>query len=64
VLVETAFINNSRESRLLRDPDFQRQIGKQLADGVRAYFGRAGLGLAVPADDSGSVQVQHREGGR
>ena len=45
VLVETAYINNPVESRLLRDPAFQRQIGRQLADGVRAYFGRAGVGL-------------------
>jgi N-acetylmuramoyl-L-alanine amidase len=43
VLVETAFINNPVEARMLRDADFQRQIGKQLANGVKAYFDRAGV---------------------
>jgi N-acetylmuramoyl-L-alanine amidase len=46
VLVETAFINNPTEARMLRDVEFQRQIGKQLATGVKAYFERAGVGLA------------------
>jgi N-acetylmuramoyl-L-alanine amidase len=45
VLVETAFINNPTEARLLRDPAFQKQIGKQLATGVRAYFERSGVSL-------------------
>ena len=48
VLVETAFINNPTEARLLRDPAFQKQMGKQLAEGVRKYFQRAGIGLATP----------------
>ncbi len=52
VLVETAFINNPREVKLLRDPVFQRQLGKQLADGVVAYFGAAGVKLGAPADSS------------
>ncbi len=54
VLVETAFINNPREVRLLRDPEFQRQLGKQLADGVVTYFTAAGvkLGGGSPADSS------------
>jgi N-acetylmuramoyl-L-alanine amidase len=45
VLVETAFINNPAEARLLRNPDFQKKIAGQLADGVRAYFDRAGVEL-------------------
>src|SRR5207247_996419 len=44
VPVETAFINNPVEARLLRDASFQRQLGKQLATGVKAYFERAGVG--------------------
>jgi len=49
VLVETAFINNPTEARLLANSDFQKQIGRQLANGVKAYFERAGAGLA-PGD--------------
>jgi len=50
VLVETAFINNPVEARLLADPKFQKQLGKQLADGVRTYFRKAG----IPLQDSSS----------
>jgi N-acetylmuramoyl-L-alanine amidase len=48
VLVETAFINNPAEARLLANPDFQRQMGHQLATGVKEFFGRSGIGLADP----------------
>lgn len=57
VLVETAFINNPAEARLLRDGAFQRRIAKQLAAGVRAYFQRAGITLgggAPAARDAGT----------
>lgn len=47
VLVETAFINNPLEARLLRDPAFQKQMGRQLAVGVKNYFQRAGIGLKL-----------------
>jgi N-acetylmuramoyl-L-alanine amidase len=55
VLVETAFINNPAEAKLLASPDFQRQMAKQLATGVRAYFARSGIGLAEP---EGSARTQ------
>ncbi len=55
VLVETAFINNPTEVKLLRDPVFQKEIGKQIATGVKAYFQRAGIVLADP--DRGSARV-------
>ena len=45
VLVETAFINNPVEARLLKSRDFQGAIAHQLADGVRRYFERAGVDL-------------------
>jgi N-acetylmuramoyl-L-alanine amidase len=48
VLVETAFINNPAEAKLLANPDFQRQMGHQLAIGVKEFFGRSGIGLADP----------------
>ena len=41
VLVETAFINNPAEERLLRDPGFQQEMGEQIARGVTAYLSRA-----------------------
>ena len=40
VLVETAFISNPDEERRLRDPAFQRQLARALAEGIRAYFER------------------------
>jgi len=45
VLVETAFINNPAEARLLMNREFQRRMARQLAQGVRRYFGRAGVEL-------------------
>jgi len=53
VLVEVAFINNPREARLLRDPGFQKSMGRELASGVRDYFQRAGIGLANPSGAAG-----------
>ena len=55
VLVETAFINNPTEAKLLASPDFQKQMARQLASGVRAYFERSGIGLALP---DGSARTQ------
>jgi len=46
VLVETAFINNPREVRLLKDTVFQVNMAKQLATGVKAYFTKAGITLS------------------
>jgi N-acetylmuramoyl-L-alanine amidase len=54
-LVETAFINNPREVKLLKDPLFQVNMAKQLATGIRAYFQRAGITLGGPdASESSS----------
>jgi N-acetylmuramoyl-L-alanine amidase len=52
ILVETAFINNVKEARLLKSKEFQRGIAKQIASGVRQYFKRAGIGLAEPGEES------------
>jgi N-acetylmuramoyl-L-alanine amidase len=49
ILVETAFINNPKEARLLRSPDFQNAIAKQIANGLREYFKKAGIGLQTGA---------------
>jgi len=47
VLVETAFINNPVEVKLLRNPSFQRNMAKQLSAGVKEYFRRAGITLGT-----------------
>lgn len=52
VLVETAFINNPREVKLLKDPEFQAALGRQLAAGVVSYFTKAGVQLGAPATPS------------
>jgi N-acetylmuramoyl-L-alanine amidase len=41
VLVECAFINNPTEERLLRDPEFQRDMARMIARGVVDYLGKA-----------------------
>ena len=53
VLVETAFINNPREVKLLNSPAFQLDMAKQLATGVKEYFSRAGVQLGGAPADSG-----------
>ena len=52
VLVETAFINNPAEARLLASEEFQRQIARQLAAGVRSYLEKSGIGYAADKRDS------------
>ena len=54
VLVETAFINNPTEARLLNSKEFQRKMAKQLATGVKAYFDHARIGLAEPTGANAS----------
>jgi len=63
VLVETAFINNPREARLLRDPAFQKTMAKQLATGVQNYFQRAGLGVKADSLPGGSAGGTSSSGG-
>lgn len=58
VLVETAFINNPIEVRLLKNPEFQRKMGQQLAEGVEAYFERAGIELQGAARDTGAPSAR------
>ena len=52
VLVETAFINNPVEARLLASADFQRQIAHQIAAGVQAYLDRSHPGGSGSRSDS------------
>lgn len=55
VLVETAFINNPREVLLLRSPEFQSDLAKQLATGVKTYFAQAGIPLGAGAAPAGGA---------
>lgn len=45
VLVETAFINNPAEARLLSSSEFQKRMARQLAVGVKRYFELTGAEL-------------------
>ncbi len=38
VLVETAFITNAREERLLADPLYQESMARSMLDGIKGYF--------------------------
>lgn len=40
VLVETAFISNPEEERLLGDSDYQDKLASSIFEGVRSYFAR------------------------
>ncbi len=40
ILVETAFISNPEEESKLRDPDYQQELVKALAAGIRRYFAK------------------------
>ena len=53
VLVETAFINNPTEVRLLNSREFQKKMARQLANGVQSYFERARIDLVKDAEDPG-----------
>lgn len=41
ILVECAFINNPNEERLLRDPQFQRDMARMITRGVTTYLAKA-----------------------
>jgi N-acetylmuramoyl-L-alanine amidase len=58
VLVETAFINNPAEAKLLRSSDFQHQLGHQIASGVMSYFERAGVELPGSGADSAAKSAR------
>jgi N-acetylmuramoyl-L-alanine amidase len=55
VLVETAFINNPAEARLLASTEFQQQIAKQLANGVRNYLEKSNIGYGDTGDGGGKA---------
>ena len=38
VLIETAFLTNEREERLLRDPAHQDKLARSMLEGIKGYF--------------------------
>ena len=40
VLIETAFLSNPTDEKLLRDTRYQRKIARAIADGIEAFFKR------------------------
>ena len=54
VLVETAFINNPIEVKLLADPAFQSRMAGQIANGIEEYFAKSGVTLVPESTAAGS----------
>lgn len=61
VLVETGFINNPVELRLLGSADFQRRMAKQLAVGVKDFFQKSGVTLAEPGGGGAGSPAPQRQ---
>jgi len=59
VLVETAFINNPTEERLLKDPGFQQEMAEQIARGVNDYLATAPVNVRGAANASESTPPAH-----
>lgn len=38
VLIETGYLTNSREARMLADPDYQRRVATAIVDGIARYL--------------------------
>ena len=50
MLIETAFLSNSTDEKLLRDPKHQRKLARAIADGIETYFKRqAPVGTRIAA---------------
>ncbi|MFZ5723743.1 MAG: N-acetylmuramoyl-L-alanine amidase [Pseudomonadota bacterium] len=56
ILVETGFISNPEEERLLRSPAYQQKLAKAVVGGVRSYFSRY--------PPPGTWFAAHRDGNR
>ena len=40
LLIETAFLSNPTDEKLLRDPKYQHKLARTIANGIEAYFSR------------------------
>jgi N-acetylmuramoyl-L-alanine amidase len=59
VLVETAFINNPSEERLLKDPEFQQEMAEEIARGLSAYLATAPIAPRGATNAPGSPPPAH-----
>ena len=64
VLVETAFISNPHEERMLRDPADQERFATSIFDGIRGYFSRYRPLQTVAAADGARKNLQARSAGK
>ena len=55
VLVETGFLTNKRDAKLLTNDRFQRMVAVEIADGVENYRDQVELGLVASNRRPGSV---------
>jgi N-acetylmuramoyl-L-alanine amidase len=63
ILVETAFISNPTEERLLRDARHQRRLAQAIMKGIRAYFREnPPPGTVMASRESGTVVASRTEG--
>jgi N-acetylmuramoyl-L-alanine amidase len=56
VLVETAFLTNEREERLLRDPAYHDKLARSMLEGIKGYFKSYRPLHQVAEGPGGSVQ--------
>jgi N-acetylmuramoyl-L-alanine amidase len=63
ILVETAFISNPTEERLLRDARHQQRLAQAIMKGIRAYFREnPPPGTVMASRESGTVVASRTEG--
>jgi N-acetylmuramoyl-L-alanine amidase len=57
VLVETAFLTNERDERLLRDQGYHDRLARSMLEGIKGYFkGYRPLHQVVQAESAGGLQ--------
>lgn len=63
VLVETAFLTNDREERMLGDPNAQDKLTRSMLEGIKGYF-KSYRPLQQVAQGQGKLQPVSYKGGR
>ncbi len=64
VLVEAGFVTNQRDAKLLRSPQFQSLLAKQIADGVDRYRRQIEAGPAASARLAKGAAIARRNDGK
>ena len=62
VLVETAFLTNAREERLLGDPVYQESLSRSMLEGIKGYFKAYRPAQQVAQTPGGSLQPVSLQG--